>query len=309
MKTIKNYIQEYLNYLCSLNYSAHTTKNARLKLALFEKWLIQTFQVEYLAKLRPEHLKSWHEFIISQRTNKGFPLKVTSINFSIRQIRGFFTYLIRYNYVHQSFMEMLPRLKEPQNLPTSVLNHSQVKKMFAKMFTNNAEGYRNRTMLELMYSTAIRANELLSLDITSIDFKQSTALVRGKGNKERLVPFGVTAGRYLETYLVAIRPYLQRNKQEKALFLNSRGVRVTYEPFRCIIVSAAQQAGYENITAHTFRRSCATELIRNGANMYHVKELLGHESLDTLRHYAKLTINDLKKTHKKCHPREKDVQK
>jgi integrase/recombinase XerD len=201
---------------------------------------------------------------------------------------------------------MLPLLREPRNLPGSVLTHSQVKKMLARIPTDNSEGYRNRTMLELLYSTAIRAKELLGLDVGDLDLKHGTALIHGKGNKERLVPIGTTAIRYLETYFKAVRPFLLRNKKEKALFLNRRGVRVTYEPFRSMVVSSAQNAGFENITAHTFRRSCATELIRNGANMYHVKELLGHESLDTLRHYAKLTINDLKKTHRKCHPREKE---
>jgi len=174
--------------------------------------------------------------------------------------------------------------------------------------TNTGEGYRNRAMLELLYSTGIRANELLRLNLADIDQVHKTALINGKGKKQRMVPIGKTALRYLETYIRAVRPFLIKNNSEKALFLNSQGNRLSYERFRCIVLTVSEQAGInEHVTAHTFRRSCTTELIRSGANMYHVKELLGHESLDTLKHYARLTITDLKKTHRKCHPREKDL--
>jgi site-specific recombinase XerD len=92
-----------------------------------------------------------------------------------------------------------------------------------------------------------------------------------------------------------------------ALFVDSSGRRFPYYTFRRQIKSCARKAGISvEVTPHTFRRSCATELLRGGANMYHVKELLGHESLETLKHYAKLTITDLKVTHEKCHPREQE---
>lgn len=91
------------------------------------------------------------------------------------------------------------------------------------------------------------------------------------------------------------------------MFLDAQGSRLPYHRFRLIVRSAARHVGTPiNVTPHTFRRSCTTEMLRSGANMYHVKELLGHETLDTLKHYARLTITDLKATHAKCHPREKD---
>ena len=122
-----------------------------------------------------------------------------------------------------------------------------------------------------------------------------------------MVPIGKTALQYLESYLRAVRPLLVKDSGEKALFVDSMGKRFPYYTFRRLIKACAKKARLEVcVTAHTFRRSCATELLRGGANMYHVKELLGHESLETLKHYAKLTITDLKATHAKCHPREKD---
>jgi len=170
------------------------------------------------------------------------------------------------------------------------------------------EGYRNRAMLEVLYSSGLRAAELLGLDLDDIDFDNATAIVTGKGNKQRVVPIGRTALRYLESYLKAVRPFLLRDPGERAVFLDQKGHRLRYNALAMIVRSCAIRAGLGDmhVTAHTFRRSCATELLRGGANMYHVKDLLGHATLNTLKHYAKLTITDLKKTHAKCHPRERE---
>ena len=130
---------------------------------------------------------------------------------------------------------------------------------------------------------------------------------------------GRTALGLVESYLKGVRPFLARlspegedgpakGPEEQALFLDEGGKRLPYYTLLRIVHAAAKRAGAAaNVTPHTFRRSCTTELLRGGAGMYHVKELLGHESLETLKHYAKLTIADLKATHEKCHPRERDA--
>jgi integrase/recombinase XerD len=106
--------------------------------------------------------------------------------------------------------------------------------------------------------------------------------------------------------LCGVQPFLVVDPSETALFLNHVGKRIPNHTFRRILGHHVARAGWpEHVSAHTYRRSCTTELIRGGANLYHVKELLGHESLDTLKHYAKLNIQDLKDTHRKCHPRER----
>jgi site-specific recombinase XerD len=161
-------------------------------------------------------------------------------------------------------------------------------------------------MLELLYSTGLRVSEMLGLNITDVDFTHATAIVLGKGNKQRVVPIGKTALRLTQSYLKAVRPFLVRDHGQVALFLDRFGKPMPYATFLRRVHRYTAQAGLDiNVTPHTFRRSCTTELIRGGANLYHVKELLGHETLDTLKHYAKLTINDLKATHHKCHPRER----
>jgi len=111
-------------------------------------------------------------------------------------------------------------------------------------------------------------------------------------------------------YLKAVRPFLLKKADEQALFLNQAGERMPYHTFRRMVQRYAQAAGLDiKVTPHTFRRSCTTELIRGGANLYHVKELLGHENLETLKHYTKLTIEVLKATHARCHPRERSGER
>ena len=192
-------------------------------------------------------------------------------------------------------------------LPAGALTHAQMRKLLGRIRTDTGAGYRDRAMFETLYSTGIRAGELLGMDVPDIDIKNASALITGKGRRQRIAPVGKTALGHLKTYITAVRPFFVCNPEEPALFLNGEGRRVIYHMFRKSLKTYADAAGLENVTLHTFRRSFATELLRGGANMYHVKELLGHKTLNTLRHYAKLTITDLKKTHRKCHPRERDA--
>lgn len=177
----------------------------------------------------------------------------------------------------------------------------------ARTEQNGAAG-QGRVIVEVLYSSGVRAAELLGLRVEDLDLGGGTALIRGKGNKERVVPLGRTALALLAGYLAAVRPLLLRDSSGRALFLDAKGKALPYHALRWRVRRYAALAGLTiQITPHPFRRSCTTELLRAGANMYHVKEMLGHESLDTLRHYARLTITDLRKTHGRCHPRERDA--
>jgi site-specific recombinase XerD len=211
-------------------------------------------------------------------------------------------------YVLRSLPETLKFVKEPFFLPLGALEHSEIKKVLSKIDVSAPAGYRDRTILEILYSSGVRASELTGLDTRSADLENATLCVFGKGRKERIVPLGKTALRFLETYIKAVRPFLLKEGEMAALFLNKSGTRLRPFTLRLIVHKYFDSAKLDvSVTPHTFRRSCTTELIRADANLYHVKELLGHESLATVKHYAKLTITDLKRTHAKCHPRERDA--
>ena len=307
MKTLTHHLNAYLDSIRSLNYSRYSIRSAYYSINAFIRYLAENFFVQAVDQIRQQHLEQWQHHLGTHSTRKGQPLRARSVNKKIEQVRGFFKHLVRHGYLQIRFLDHLHYVKEPKTLPTSVMTHAQTKLLLNHIDRGSVTGYRDRAMLELIYSTGLRAGELLSLNINDIDLKTRTLRVNGKGNKERVVPIGATALRHLESYLTAIRPFLVRNPRERALFLNRSGNRLPYHSFLRLVHRYGEKANIDvHVTPHTFRRSCTTELIRGGADLYHVKELLGHESLETLKAYTKLTITDLKKTHAKCHPREKN---
>lgn len=307
MKSLDGLIAEYLAHLSALRYSPATVSGRKRMLGNFSGWLGETFGIRTADRIRSDHLRQWHTCTASARTAEGIPLKAASLNNRIISVRTFLAWLADNGHVRHRLLREIPCLRQPRNLSGSVLTHDQTRALMNKIRTDTPEGFRNRTVTELLYSSGIRAAELLGLDTGDTDFSAGTVRVTGKGNRQRIVPVGKTAMRYLKTRVRAVRPYMIRSKDEQALFIGRNGTRLTYRSLRTMIRKVSEQAGPDMaVTTHTFRRSCATELIRSGANIYHVKELLGHESLDTLKHYTRLTITDLIKTHRECHPGEQD---
>jgi site-specific recombinase XerD len=307
MKTLFELLDDYLQYEKSLNYSETTTRSGFYNIRWFLKWASSTWGVVSPDQLRTKHLEAWQKHLSVYVTSKGHPLKPRSVNKKIECVQGFLKRLAIQGYVPAAFSQAISQVKQPKVLPGNLLAHQQMRKLLASLQAGTPEGYRDRTILELLYSSGIRAAEVLGLNIEHVDYRNGTAKVTGKGSKDRVVPVGRTALNCIESYVKAVRPYLLKNRTEKALFLDAKGKRFPYHQLRRMILRNTKKAGISiTITPHAFRRSCATEMVRGGAGMYHIKEMLGHESLDTLTDYAKLTITDLKAAHAKCHPREKD---
>ena len=307
VRTLADLLPDFLAAEKSANHSPHTLRAYRVNVSRCNRWLEQTYGARAADRLQRKHLDDWLQHLGERRARHGLPLRPSSVNKNIENLRQWIGWLSKQGLVMKSLLEPLVYIKEPQLLPTSVLTHAQVKKLIAVIPSQNPVGYRDRTMVELLYSTGVRITELLTLEIPNVDLANATAIVMGKGQKQRMVPIGRTALRCMQTYLVAIRPFLGPHPGGQRVFIGRGGKPVHYMTFLRAVHGYARAAGLEiNVTPHTFRRSCTTELVRGGANLYHVKELLGHENLNTLRHYARLTINDLKKTHERCHPRERE---
>ena len=307
MTELERFADEYLSYLEQRRYSPETVRKTGylLKGAVSRLGTHGAFSPE---RLRATHLRRWTEYVCSRTWGPaGRPLSAATVNRHITVMRGWLKWLAKTGKIPRRLADVPEHVREPQLLPGSVLTHLQVRKLLDSIPTDSSLEYRNRTMLELLYSTGIRASELLGLHVGDMQPEQKVIKVLGKGSKERMVPVGKTAARFLAGYLKAVRPFLCGDTLERALFVGLEGRRMSYPALLRMVHTVARRAGVAiNVTPHTFRRSCATELLRGGANMYHVKELLGHETLDTLKHYARLTITDLKRTHAKCHPRERE---
>lgn len=222
----------------------------------------------------------------------------------ISGIKAFFHYLVMEEVISTNPTELLEAPKLQRKLP-DVLGVDEVELLFTGIDHSKPEGQRNRAILEVMYSCGLRVTELIELQLTNMYLDVGFIRVIGKGNKERLIPIGDEAIKYINIYRDTIRNTLKPEKgHENTLFLNRRGKGLSRIMIFYIIKEAAQKAGIvKNIYPHTLRHSFATHLVEGGADLRAVQEMLGHESITTTEIYTHLDRNFLRQTLEKFHPR------
>lgn len=167
-------------------------------------------------------------------------------------------------------------------------------------------GFRDRVILEVLYTSAIRRAEISHLLIDDVDIAQGYLTVRkGKNGKDRVVPLGATACALLETYLAGVRADWLGAERNRSLFLNQYGDGMGVESIWRVVKKYSALAGLTKpVSTHSFRHTCATHMMRNGAPIRHLQEMLGHSSIDSTQIYTRVTINDLRDAHHRFHPRE-----
>ena len=309
MKPLKQLNEDFLAYMETVGRSKHTIRMQRHCVSKALRWLEETQSVTGPDQLNRPHLELWVKTIRSHRTTKGQPLTITSVAKHFDTNRLFIQWLEANGALPAGIHAIIPKVKIPDLLPTSVLTHEQMEALLMQVDITNTDGFQLRARLEFLYTSGVRVAEMLSLDLGSIDLSGRTARVMGKGQKERVVPFGLTSAEFIEGYLSGLRPLRLRDPFEVGFWLDRLGQRMPYHTFRRNLIDLVSGMDLpENVSAHTIRRSCATVLIRGGANLWHVRDMFGHESVETLRPYVRLQIDDLKKTHAKCHPREQDYR-
>ena len=221
----------------------------------------------------------------------------------ISGLRSFFTYCLQENIVHQDPTLLLEAPKLKRSLP-DVLSFDEIEKILAQIDLSKPEGGRNKAILETMYSCGLRVSEVIQLKISCLYLDLGYIRVIGKGNKERLVPIGESASKYIRLYRneIRIRMPLQSG-QEDILFLNRRGRQLTRVMVFLLLKDLVKKAGItKNISPHTFRHSFATHLIEGGADLRAVQVMLGHESITTTEIYTHLDRDYLRDTLHRYHP-------
>lgn len=219
-------------------------------------------------------------------------------------VKSFFHYLIMEEVIKINPTELLEAPKLKRSLP-DVLGMDEVELLLNAIDHSTPEGQRNRAILEVMYSSGLRVSEVISLQLTNMYMDVGFIRVIGKGNKERLIPIGDEAVKYVTIYKETIRAHQSPKKGfENTLFLNRRGTGLSRVMIFYIIKEAGQKAGIQkNIHPHTLRHSFATHLVEGGADLRAVQEMLGHESITTTEIYTHMDRNFLKQTLEKFHPR------
>jgi integrase/recombinase XerD len=239
-------------------------------------------------------------------------LATSTVNRVLSTLRSFYAYLEREHGVSNPMKDVESR-KIPLRLPKA-LSVSQITQLIDGSFhEDDSISFRNRAILELLYSTGGRVSEIVGInlsDISMVNTESSQVRVlklRGKGNKERIVPMGSFSIKALDDYLVRVRPDLVlKNSKGKsdALFLNQRGSRISRQSAWQIVVDSAKKCGLSGgISPHVFRHSFATHLLDGGADIRVVQELLGHASVTTTQIYTLITIDKIRESYSLAHPR------
>ncbi len=219
-------------------------------------------------------------------------------------LKTFFKYLLTEDLIHVNPAETLEGPRLERHIP-EVLSYEEIQRMLASIDLSEAQGTRNRAMLETLYACGLRVSELTNLRLTNLFLEVGFIKVIGKGNKERIVPIGEEAIKHIHFYEQGVRRLQKDIKKgsENILFLNRRGGKLSRIMVFMIVKDCAQKAGIEkNVSPHTFRHSFATHLIEGGADLKAVQDMLGHESILTTEIYTHLDTAYLRDTVLSYHP-------
>ena len=230
-------------------------------------------------------------------------LSPASVTRNLAAVRSFYQFLLKEQIIEVNPAKELETPRAEKHLP-QVISCNDVALLLEQPECGKAAGQRDKAMLEMLYATGIRVSELVSLDINNVNIKMGFLRCSGKGSKERMIPLGSIAIKSLQEYLKNGREKMIKNKEEKAIFLNQQGKRLTRQGFWKIIKKYSRKAGINGeITPHTLRHSFATHLLENGADLRSVQEMLGHADISTTQIYTHLTRQKIKDIYNQTHPR------
>lgn len=299
---IKDMIPDYLTWLKAMDRSPHTIRDAGYTLRNFVIHLAKE-NVHHIEDLTRTVIEDYQQELAFSLTAKGRPLTVRTQIKRLGVIKGLTRYLNDHDYMVHDPSSKIKLPKEPRRLPRSILTPSEVKKLMNTPDIRTDSGYRDLIILEILYDTAVRRSELAGIKVHDVDLDGGYILVCGKGDKERVVPLSARVCELIKNYILAIRPDYIKEKDTGWLFMNDKGQQIHVHTVWMIVKKNAKKAHLnKNITTHTFRHTCVTHMLKNGAPIRHLQEMLGHESLESTQIYTRVTINDLKDIHAKYHP-------
>lgn len=297
MNAGERFLIEFQGYLqIEKNASPHTIKNYMKDIQVFFTFM-ESIGVLSLAELDYLNVRQFLAFLNQQKYSRK------TISRKLSSLRSFFRFLIRENHLEKNPFLMVSTPKSEKKLP-EFMYPEEVLELLQLPDLNKNLGIRDRAILEVFYASGMRVSELVALNIESIDLDMGTALVFGKGAKERYVPLGRYSIEALQNYLEKARPKFILNRQEKALFLNKNGSRLSDRSIRRMVDKYVQHLSFQKkISPHTIRHTFATHLLNAGADLRSVQELLGHVNISTTQIYTHVTKERLQHIYNHTHPR------
>ena len=288
--TIQDLLDQFYADIILVNrMSEMTAQTYRISAQEFLEWLVQE-----KIKLREVTVQNLVYFLMKRKTQGNAELTLAK---DISALRAFGEYLVRKNYWHENLALLLDRPKAGRHLP-KVLSVEQTDELLSSIDTSEPLGVRDDALFELIYSCGLRISEACGLLVSNVHFEEHLILVHGKGDKERLVPFGEVAAQKLKKYMEEVRPELVKGRNISEVFVNYKGEPISrkgvWKRFQEMEALSGVRA-----KVHTLRHSFATHLLAGGADLRSVQELLGHSDLSTTTIYTHVTDTQLEDAHKK----------
>ncbi|MCQ2789585.1 MAG: tyrosine recombinase [bacterium] len=296
----KQYLEDFKSYLLvEKNFSKHTVKAYYSDVLGFLIWLDN----ETCLNANFSKVRDYIHFI------QRFDYKKTTVVRKIASVRTFYKFLYRERLIDSNPTINLTSPKRPKSLP-KFLTVDEVEKILNNVKMDTPAGYRNRTILELLWATGMRVSELSGLNFENLNLENNEITVFGKGAKERIVLISDRAKKYLERYIKNVRPLVAKGyklptqTESSPIFINNTGFRLQNKSIRNAINEIVNNIELpKHVTPHMFRHSFATRLIENGADLRVVQELLGHASISNTQIYTHVSTQHLKEVYNQTHPR------
>lgn len=231
----------------------------------------------------------------------GHGKSAASVQRSLASIKNLYQYAALTGQCQENPARNIKVEKTEKKLP-QILTGKEVELLLQQPQLTDFKGYRDKAMLELLYATGIRVSELINLDLSHVN--TSAGFIRVGEEKERIIPLYPAAVKALRVYIAEIRPQMIADHQQKSLFVNMNGERMTRQGFWKIIKSYQEKAGIQKqITPHTLRHSFAAHLLENGADLRSIQEMLGHSDISSTQIYAQIVKQNIKNVYEQCHPK------
>jgi integrase/recombinase XerD len=297
-RNIDREIHRYFDFLrLEKGLTQHSVHSYQFDLAKYRSFLAGR-SIDTACAVSEDHLSEFLKTLAQQHLS---PRSVARI---LSAVRGFHRFLVGEGLHDDDPTENIDAPKRSHHLP-GVLSVAEIESILQQPDTREQLGRRDRAILELLYATGVRVSELTNLKQSDLMFESDLILVFGKGSKERLVPIGSSAVRWVRKYQREVRLHLVRSgKSHDVLFLNYRGGKLSRAAIRDMIVKYARMAGIKKkVHPHTFRHSFATHLLEGGADLRAVQEMLGHSDISTTQIYTHVDREYLKEVHRTFHPR------
>ena len=294
-------IAEFKQHLRAAGYAPATIDSYRKNLDQFSRCLAE-LGVTDMRKITHQTIIAYQQVVMDQS------IAMESKALKLRPVKRLFEHLVATHKLLINPAEGIVETCRRHRKIGPVLSRKEVKKLMDQPNLSFKAGIRDRAVMEVLYATAIRLNELLSLEVYHADFADKILYIRkGKGKKQRVVPLGKTAVKWLKEYLEKIRPhYTRKRPRQRRLFLLNTGAAMTPGAIRQALRKYRKSAGIKKpVSPHTFRRTCATHMLTSGADIRYVQQLLGHRHLKTTQTYTKVIPVQIKQVHNQTHPGKK----